>query len=183
MDVKSEDGELLARFINDQDRAAFDELMGRYHRGLYGFVWRFVGNHDDTDDICQLVFIQVFRKAESFRVGEKFKPWLYKIAVNQCKNFYRSVKNHDEFSDDSINHLSLDDADITVIDEIENEQIQGILSSAIEKLPPKQKTTLLLRVKQGYKFNEIAKILDCPLGTTKANFHHAIRALRVIYEV
>ena len=69
-----------------------------------------------------------------------------------------------------------------IVDTIIDSQKQQVLKAAIDLLPEMQRTTLLLRVKQGYKFSEIAQLLDCPVGTTKANFHHATTTLKKFFK-
>ena len=76
------DQALLSDFAATGDETAFRELVRRYQQPLYQFIWRRIGHEDDTIDLCQKVFLQVFSKAEQFRGEAKFKTWLYQIAIN-----------------------------------------------------------------------------------------------------
>ncbi len=171
-----QDEVLLSRFLHKQDEAAFKALLNRYQRQLYSFVRRHIGQHEDVADICQQVFIQVFRKAEQYRGEASFKTWLYQIAINQCKNYYRSQARH------PVDPVAPDELD-TRTESVDYELVHGdeerkIFNSAITRLPERQRQTLYLHLYQDCSFQEIANILGCPTGTAKANYHHAIQALR-----
>lgn len=178
LNTERNDGELLLSFINEADEPAFKELVSRYQQPLYNFVWRYIGHHEDCADICQQVFIQVFNKAEQFRSESSFKTWLYQIAVNRCKDFHRSKQRKpvDTFAPDELEEKT---KNMHFEDKYINEE-QRIMNDAIQKLPDKQRQTLYLHTYQDCSFSEVADIMRCPSGTAKANYHHAIKALRKI---
>lgn len=170
------DDVLLAQFLHEQDESAFKTLVSRYQRQLYNFVRRHIDQHEDVADICQQVFIQVFRKAEQYRGEASFKTWLYQIAINQCKNYYRSQARHPV---DPVDPADLNaKADSAAHELMNTNEERRVFDQAIARLPDKQRQTLYLHLYQDCSFQEVANILDCPAGTAKANYHHAIQALR-----
>jgi len=179
--TECDDQELLSRFRHDNDETAFMELVQRYQRPLYSFVWRHIGQHEETADICQQVFIQVFNKAQTFRGDASFKTWLYQIALNQCRNWYRSQQRHpvDLVAPEVLTAVA---ADIPAL-EADGEADQRVLNQAIHALPEKQRQTLYLHLYQDCSFQEVATIMDCPPGTAKANYHHAIMTLRKLLKL
>ncbi|MDH5407097.1 MAG: RNA polymerase sigma factor [Gammaproteobacteria bacterium] len=176
MNTNDDDQELLKRFVSEQDEMAFKLLVERYQQPLYQFIWRHVGNQDDALDLSQKVFLQVFSKAEQFRSESKFKTWLYQIAINLCKNHFRG-KDRQRIADVELEELELESEQSTM-NEVEKIQEQTHLFNAVKSLPDKQRTTLELRLYQEYTFAEIAEIMNCPVGTAKANYHHAIKSLK-----
>lgn len=170
------DLELVGAFLHGRE-AAFKELVGRHQQGLYGFVWRQVRNHADTADICQKVFLSVFQKAGGFRGEASFRTWLYQLALNQCRNAHRE-KARARISDTEV---SIDDLQVdehTAEDEMESTQMRTQMRRVVDSLPPKQRQTLELKFYQDLTFKEVAAVMGCPEGTAKANYHHAMTALR-----
>jgi len=168
------DAELVRAFAGGSERA-FKELVRHYQAPLYRFIWRQVRNQSEVADLCQEVFIQVFLKAGSFRGESSFRTWLYQIAINRCRNHFRS-RGRERLEDVEIEALPLVDSPAN--DAAEASQEARRVRAAVQALPPKQRITLELRFYQGCTFAEIAEIMICPVGTAKANYHHAIASLR-----
>ncbi len=171
-----EDKELLSLYVGGDD-SALTELVERYQRELYGFIYRHVGNQADSEDLTQKVFVNLFLKANQFSGKSTFKTWLYQIALNQCKNHYRSNDRRKISGDVEIEHLPLISED-TNIEELENQQEQGKLRCAVSRLPEKQRMTVQLRLYQECTFPEIAEIMSGSVGTAKAHYFQAIASLR-----
>lgn len=172
--LEPSDFELVQAFVRG-DEAAFKELVRRHQTGLYGFVRRQVGEHAEAADICQKVFVRVFLKARTFRAESAFRTWLFQIAANECKSFFRSC------SYARAKQVELDNVAVANLPAEESAMGAGDahrLRAAVEALPPKQRMTLQLRFYEGHTFAEIAAAMNCPAGTAKANYHHAITALR-----
>ena len=163
---------LLERFIHGEE-AAFHELVVRYQKPLYRFIYRMIGHPEETEDLCQQAFVQVFLKAAQFEGRAQFKTWLYRIALNLSRNVLRGKR----LETTDIDEISLPDGK-GVLDSILSEEERRLLRSAIQQLPEKQRATVLLRIDQELPFEEIAGILGSPLGTVKANFHHAVSGLK-----
>jgi RNA polymerase sigma-70 factor (ECF subfamily) len=156
------------------ERAAFDELVIKYQKPLYFMLYRMVSDHDDASDILQKTFVKAFTGLARFEQRSSFKTWLYQIAINLAKNLYRDRGRAE--------HVSLDDVvirrDPKTLESLINKESKQILRSAYNRLPEKQRLTLMLRVQEERKFEEIAGIMKCSIGTAKANYHHAVQKLK-----
>jgi RNA polymerase sigma-70 factor (ECF subfamily) len=189
------DFDLLDRF-EDGDQGALEEIVLRYQRPIFFFILRMVWNETDAADLSQKTFIKAFRNIGRFDRRSNFKTWLYRIAINVCKNHFRDdprpwlyriainvCKNH--FRDDprrrevDIEGMVFADQENPLGHIISEEERIG-LSSALNELPEKQRHTVMLRVYQGLKYREIAAITGCSEGTAKANFHFGVKRLRKI---
>jgi RNA polymerase sigma-70 factor (ECF subfamily) len=168
-----EDLDLITRTAAGE-REAFDELVLKYQKPLYSLLYRMVSNHEDASDILQKTFIKAFTGLGSFERRSSFKTWLYQIAINLAKNVYRDRAR--------VQYVDIDSVVIgknprTLETLIRNEN-RLLVRQALLGLPEKQRITLILRVQEEKKFEEIAGIMQCSVGTSKANFHHAVQKLK-----
>ncbi len=173
-----DDSELLAKFLKGSHQA-FKELVQRHQAPLYNFIWQQLGNDDDVKEICQLCFIQVYRKAQQFQGRSSVKSWLYKIAMNLCKNHYRARSRQRIDHKFDLDRYEVDGEDTGVQQCMALEKREQI-KTVIMKLPYKQRTTIELRFFHECTLKQVAEIMDCPIGTAKANYHHALTALRAL---
>lgn len=163
----------LIRRAKAGDRQAFGTLVRSNQTMVYRTVLRIVGNEDDAMDASQEAFIKAFTKIDSFRGASSFGTWVCRIAMNLALNMLRDRKTT---VDPETATLSSQPDDI--LEERELHIFKRKLSAAIEELPPKQRLTLLMKVKDGKRHHEIAEILGCAVGTSKANYHMAVLNLR-----
>lgn len=170
-----EDFELLDK-IEAGDRDAFNELVRKYQKPLYGMLYRMVSNQEDAADLLQKTFIKAFTGLKSFERRSSFKTWLYQIAINLAKNVYRDRARFDQ--------VNIDDVVIKrnprTLDNLIRSESRLLLRKALTSLPEKQRLTLLFRIQEGKKFDEIAEVMKCSIGTAKANYHHAVQKLKVL---
>jgi RNA polymerase sigma-70 factor, ECF subfamily len=170
-----EDLDLIARTIAGE-REAFDELVLKYQKQLYSLLYRMVSNHEDAADILQKTFVKAFTGLGSFERRSSFKTWLYQIAINLAKNVYRDRAR--------VVHVPIDDVVIRknprTLETLIHNESRLLLRKRLGELPEKQRMTLILRVQEGKKFEEIASIMRCSTGTAKANYHHAVQKLKAI---
>jgi RNA polymerase sigma-70 factor (ECF subfamily) len=166
------DDEAAVRAFQRGDREAFEGLLVKYRRMVYRLCYRFAGNHEDADDLSQEVFLRVYRGLPGFRGQARFSTWLYRVAVNTCVHWVHTRKAAFELP-----HNLVDPAPGPLEDLSRTEQ-SARLREAMERLPPRQRMTLLLRVDQQLSHKEISRILDSPLGTVKANIFFAVENLR-----
>jgi RNA polymerase sigma-70 factor (ECF subfamily) len=174
-----DDTQLLAQYIQG-DESALTRLVEKYQKEVYGFIYRHVGNHADAADLAQKVFVSLFLKAEQFNGASSFKTWLYQIAINQCKNHFRS-NDRQRLDDVEVESLPLVENDDFVLD-LETAEKQRILRQAVDQLPSKQQMTVRLRLYQDCTFTEIAEIMAASVGTAKAHYHQAVMNLRKMIE-
>ncbi|RMG68549.1 MAG: sigma-70 family RNA polymerase sigma factor [Calditrichaeota bacterium] len=168
---KVTDEQLIARF-QQGDLQAFDILVRRYKDQLLNYVYRFVGNRSDAEDIVQETFLRVYKNKHYYKEIAKFSTWIYTIAGNLAKTELRRRKRRKIFSvSNFVNEEK--DFDIPDVERSPEQQVDGsikddIIQKAIEKLPPKFKEVILLRDVQGFSYEEISQILGIPLGTVKS---------------
>lgn len=170
-----EDFDLIKR-TTAGEREAFNELVIKYQRPLYSLLFRMVSNHEDAADLLQKTFVKAFTGLPAFEGRSAFKTWLYQIAVNLAKNMYRDrLRNQ---------HIPIDDIVIRknprAIEGLITKENRQRIRLALCALPEKQRLTLLLRIQEDKKFEEIADIMKCSLGTAKANYHHGVQKLKKI---
>ncbi len=170
-----EDLDLITR-TEAGEREAFNDLVRKYQKPLYALLYRMVGNPEDASDLLQKAFVKAFTGLKSFERRSTFKTWLYQIAINLAKNVYRDRARIEQVPIDNVvirrNPRTIENLIIK-----ENRQL---LRQALAGLPEKQRITLMLRVQEEKKFEEIAAIMECSLGTAKANFHHAVQKLKML---
>jgi RNA polymerase sigma-70 factor (ECF subfamily) len=170
-----EDLDLIKR-VKNGEREAFDELVLKYQKPLYSLLYRMVSNREDAADILQKSFVKAFTGLDSFEQRSSFKTWLYQIAINLAKNVYRDRSRAE--------HVPIDDViirrDPRTLDALIAKEDRQLLRTALAKLPEKQRITLLLRIQGERKFEEIAGIMKCSIGTAKANYHHAVQKLKLM---
>jgi RNA polymerase sigma-70 factor (ECF subfamily) len=156
------------------DRDAFDELVRKYQKPLYSLLYRMVSDHDDAADLLQKTFVKAFTGLAGFERRASFKTWLYQIAINLAKNLYRERSRAARVPIDDV-VIKRDPGTLEGLISMEHRQL---LREAMMGLPEKQRLTLLLRVQEHKKFEEIAGIMRCSPGTAKANYHHAVQKLK-----
>ena len=157
--------------------AAFELLYERYHRRTFSLCLRMTKNKTEAEDLTQEVFIQLFRKAGSFRGESAFSTWLHRMTVNQVLMYFRkrSVKNEKTSPDgempEQVVPESKDRRRMPVLDRI-------ALKRAVAQLPPGYKNVFTLHDVEGYEHTEVARILGISVGTSKSQLHKARLKLR-----
>ena len=166
---------LVERFKGG-DRTAFEELVLKYQKEIYFLTYRMVLNKEDAADVVQEIFVQVFKKIHQFRSASTFKTWLYRVAINRCKNFLRVLKKNRESA--PVEDYVVTDPNDSQLDLLLKNEKVDLISETIEKLPKKQKAILILRTYQGLSYEEIAEIVGGSVNSAKVNFHHAIENIK-----
>ncbi|MBA2494900.1 MAG: RNA polymerase sigma factor [Acidobacteria bacterium] len=157
--------------------AAFELLYERYHRRTYSLCLRMTNSQTEAEDLTQEVFIQLFRKAGSFRGDSAFSTWHHRLTVNQVLMHFRrrSVKNEKTSQDGEIPEQIVPGTEnqtrMPVLDRI-------ALTRAIAELPPGYKSVFTLHDIEGYEHEEVARILGISVGTSKSQLHKARLKLR-----
>ena len=169
---------ILVERFKGGDRAAFEELVRKYQKEIYFLAYRMVLNKEDAADVVQETFVQIFRKIHQFRSASTFKTWLYRVAINQCKNFLRTLKRHRGFV--PIEDCILTDTEDSQLNVLLTKERLRLLTESIEKLPGKQKTILVLRTYQNLSYEEIVEIVGGSVGSARVNFHHATENIKRI---
>ncbi|TNH99211.1 RNA polymerase sigma factor RpoE [Aeromonas sobria] len=171
--------EQLVERVQRGDKAAFNLLVKKYQHKVVNLVARYVNNPGDVPDVAQEAFIKAYRALPTFRGESAFYTWLYRIAVNTAKNYLTSQGRRPPSSD-----VEADDAESygggEALQEVatpENlaltDEIQRTVFAAIEALPEDLRTAITLRELEGLSYEEIAEIMDCPVGTVRSRIFRA----------
>ena len=186
------DEQLLIR-LRDGDREAFDPLVRRYERELYGYLRRYLGDDDLADDVFQTTFLAVFRKIKQYEPGRPARPWLYAIATNQAIDALRKQNRRADHRADLL--IAPDDegeprplfelipsADAAPPEHADLAEQRELVRAAVNRLPDLLREVILLAYFQGMKYRDIAEVLDIPLGTVKSRLHAALVKLTEEWE-
>lgn len=169
--------------------AAYRELVRRYERPVFSLIFRMVRNRELAEDLSQETFIKVLNALDSYRPEYKFSSWVFKIANNAAIDHLRR-RELDTLSLEGSPHaetpqmveataLQIGERGETQLEEVENKELGGEIERAIAKLRPEYRTCILLRHVEGRAYEEIAEILNLPLGTVKTYIHRARNELRI----
>lgn len=165
---------------------AFEELVTAYEKKVYQLAFRYTGNEFDAFDVSQEVFLRVFRFLPQFNEQSKFSTWLYRIAVNVCKDFVRKRKMKNEISldvpdDDDEGSFAAEIPDLRFNPETEAErrELRDAIADGIESLPERHREILILRDVVGLSYDEIGNTLALEQGTVKSRIARARDRLRV----
>lgn len=183
--MEKTDRNLIDDHLNG-DKSAFEAIVDRYGPTVFGYLIKMCRNKQQAEDFFQETFHRVHRKAHTFR-GEMMKPWLFKIATNIALNGFKKVKRLPAVSLDTArncddgNCSTIECADDTANDPAETAQKSEhtqLVRRAIQHLPSKQRTTLILAYYDKLSYSQIAEVLGCSLGTVKSQMFRALKTLR-----
>ena len=165
------------------DKLSFKELFQMYEKYLYCLCYSYTQNQQDALDLVQEIYIKVFNNINKFDDSLPFHPWIRRISVNTCLNFKRTIKNNIISLNQSINEDegTLEDvllADEQVEDEILTLETKDIIKTNLKAIPEKYRIIIVLRYYENLEYNEIAKLLDKPLGTVKTELYRAKALLK-----
>jgi RNA polymerase sigma-70 factor (ECF subfamily) len=175
------DEELVARSRRG-DTESFNQLVRRWERPIFALAYRTLGREEDARDVTQETFLRAFRALPGFKGDAKFSSWLYRIALNLCRDWIRKQKRTPLVS--LPEGIELQDlvAETTPPASVEDlasraEMSRGV-AAAMERLPPEQRTAILLKEYHGLTFQEIADLTNCPLSTAKTRVYQGLTLLR-----
>jgi RNA polymerase sigma-70 factor (ECF subfamily) len=179
--MTSTDEELVARSIGG-DAESFNQLILRWERPIYALAYRTIGREEDARDVCQETFLRAFRALPRFRGQAKFSSWLYRIALNLCRDWIRRERRTGFVQPpedvDLVDLASADHASETIEDLVaRNDQIRSV-ERVMALLPEEQRTAIVLKEYHGLTFQEIADIMGCPLSTVKTRLYQGLSVLR-----
>ena len=182
------DQEVVALARTGSERA-YRELVTRYQRPVFSLIYRMVRNREQAEDLSQETFVKVINAIESYRSEFKFSSWVFKIANNAAIDHLRK-RELDTLSLDGSPHAETTDmieatafqvaeSGESPLDEVEGRELGGAIEEGIRRLRPEYRTCIILRHVEGRSYEEIAEILNLPLGTIKTYIHRARQELRV----
>jgi len=188
-DLKDATDQAVVAAATGGSEAAYRELVRRYERPVFSLIYRMVRNRELAEDLSQETFIKVLNALASYRPEYKFSSWVFKIANNAAIDHLRR-RELDTLSLEGSPHadtaekveataLQIGEKAESALDAVANKELGGEIERAIAKLRPEYRTCILLRHVEGRPYEEIAEILDLPLGTVKTYIHRARNELRI----
>jgi RNA polymerase sigma-70 factor (ECF subfamily) len=173
MTEKISETNLLAECKNG-NREAFESLYNRHQRRVFSVALNFFGGDiDQASDITQQVFLKLFTRNSDFRGDAEFTTWLYRVTVNACIDEQR--KNRRFFG--LAEFFGLEDTKMKQEDKVQQKQISDEVQKVIATLKPKFRLPILLKYVEGLSYDEIAKVLDCSIGTVSSRLNRGHKLL------
>jgi RNA polymerase sigma-70 factor, ECF subfamily len=173
LDKINEDQELILA-IKNGEREKFGLLVERYQQKIYRFLKNMGLDHDEAADIMQNTFVLAYRNLSSVKSDKRFGSWLFTIAANQARNYFRKVSRQRQ--------VPLGEAGPLAVEEernrhVERWQLRKKLNEVLDRLPDKQRQVVVLRVFEQMPFDEVAGICDMGRSNVKVTYHRAIKKL------
>ena len=173
------ESQLVAR-AQDGELPAFEELVTKYQREVYGLACRIISDPEEAKDMTQQAFLQAFVHIKSFRQDAQFRTWLFRIAINQCYNYLKSRKKFGDPVD--VNDMILVDTNESPESDLVSQEDRQRLYTALEKLPAKQRAVITLKVEQGLSYQEISQVLGGTAGAARVNYCQALKTLKKFFQ-
>ncbi len=175
------DEELVARSMAG-DAESFNQLVLRWERPIYALAYRVIGRDEDARDVAQETFLRAFRALPGFRGQAKFSSWLYRIALNLCRDWIRRKKRTpivDMPEDVDFIEMAADHGPVESIEDlVARNEMSRIVAEGMKLLPDEQRTAIVLKEYHGLTFQEIADLQGCPLSTVKTRLYQGLSVLR-----
>lgn len=176
--ARETDQQLVIR-VQKGDKRAFDLLVLKYQHKIKAIVGRYIRDHAEVDDVTQEAFIKAYRALANFRGDSAFYTWMYRIGINTAKNHLvsrgRRPPARDVDIDDAEFHAgsdSLRDVD-TPENNLFRDELQSVVNRAIRELPEDLRTAVTLRELEGLSYEDIADVMECPVGTVRSRIFRA----------
>ena len=176
------DQQLVER-VQKGDQRAFDMLVLKYQHKIIAIVSRYIKDNAEVYDVVQEAFIKAYRALGNFRGDSAFYTWLYRIAINTAKNHLVSRGRRPPSSDVDIDEADYYDGSEPLRDiespegAMARDQLQAVVDKAIASLPEDLRTALTLREMEGLSYEDIAAVMDCPVGTVRSRIFRAREAV------
>lgn len=168
----SSDDELVRQILSGIE-AAMEVLVRRHYSEVFAYTYRRIGDYQDALDLTQEIFLRMIHSLPAYRNIENFRGWLFTIAVNCCRDYFRQKRPREVSADEA--ELLPDIRDLYKHSELQNE-----VRDALDSLPPVQKEVVILRFYHGYKMREIAQITSSNEATVKSRLHQALIKLETL---
>ncbi len=164
-----EDRDLVAK-AQRGDVDAYNVLISRWDRRVFQYLVKLVGHREDAMDLSQEVFLKAWQALGKLDDAGRFSPWLFRIAHNEAFSMLRRLRPQEELQERAVGDLSTG--------RMYPAEVSLAVGRAMERLTPEQRETVILKVHQGFKFDEIAEILDTPVSTVKSRLYTGLELLK-----
>ena len=171
------DAECVRR-VQRGETDAFETLVRRHEKTIFNLVYRMLGDAEEAAEVSQEVFLSAFRAAGQFRGDANFSTWLYRIAINHASTRRKTLNSRQRKVVPIESADSLHDPQPGPLEILEKQEIREKVQFALNQLEPDDAAVILLRDMQDVSYNEVAHVLEIPVGTVKSRLHRARQALK-----
>lgn len=171
------DEELFVR-IQKGDKASLEALVNRYHPIIFRFIYRITSDYHLAEDLSQEVFVKLIKFKNQYKSNKPFKTWIFTIASNTCKDYYKSSYYKHNIKSDDIDNVEIEDNSMNVTDIFEYRLQHKEVMERIQSLPLELKKVIILRFYEDLKLEEIAEVLGIPPGTVKTRLYSGLKRLK-----
>ena len=182
MTEREADQQLVER-VKKGDKRAFDLLVGKYQHKVLSIIGRFVNDPDEAKDVSQEAFIKAYRALPKFRGDSAFYTWIYRIAVNTAKNHLVSRGRRPPGTDIDVADAEFHQSGVvlheiaTPENQLMKDELEALVYKALSDLPDDLRTAVTLREFDGLSYEEIAEVMDCPVGTVRSRIFRGREAI------
>ena len=170
-----EDADLI-RKARRGDVEAFNLLISRWEKRVFNYLLRILQNREDAQDLTQDVILKAYQNLRKLDDPARFAPWLYRIAHNEAYSMFR--KRRPETDVDELEPAGSETGITVGGTSVFPVELSLAVAAALERLSPDQREAVVLKIYQGFKFEEMAEILDCPISTVKSRLYTALELLK-----
>src|SRR5262245_28168392 len=175
------DEELVAR-SKTGDTESFNQLVKRWERPIFALAYRTLGREEDARDVTQETFLRAFRALSGFKGDAKFSSWLYRIALNLCRDWIRKERRAPIVAVPDgveVEQLAAERGPVASVEDLAaRAELSRGVAKAMERLPQEQRQAIILKEYHGLTFQEIADLMRCPLSTVKTRVYQGLSTLR-----
>ena len=175
------DEELVAR-SKTGDLESFNQLVKRWERPIFALAYRTLGREEDARDVTQETFLRAFRALSGFKGDAKFSSWLYRIALNLCRDWIRKERRAPIVAVPDgvdVEQLAAERGPVASVEDLAaRAELSRGVAKAMELLPAEQRQAIILKEYHGLTFQEIADLMRCPLSTVKTRVYQGLSTLR-----
>jgi len=173
--------EQLVQAMARGDQAAFEAFVHRYHGPLQKYLFRMLHRTEKAEDFVQETFLRLIRQLRQGNVPDQVRPWLYRVALNLCRDYWKSLAFRNEATTFA-EPPETKDTSTPVVEIYERQETRREMMKALDDLPEAQKEVIILRFYQDLKLQDIADILELPLGSVKTSLYNGLKKLKVKFE-
>lgn len=173
-----EDADLIRQAARGQVEA-YNLLVSRWEKRVYNYLLRITGNREDALDLTQESFLKAYQNLRKLDDASRFAPWLYRIAHNEAYSLFRKRRPETDTDIDTLEPPETDRGVMVGGSSVFPLELGLAVARALERLSPEQREAVVLKIYQGFKFEEMAEILACPVSTVKSRLYAALELLKV----
>ena len=166
------------RKVLQGEKDAFEILVRRHQKAIFNLLYRMLGDYDEAAEISQEAFLSAYRSIKQFRGDANFSTWLYRIALNHASTRRRSLTKWQQRTVALETTEPVSEPELNPAETMEQKEIQEQVQKALSGLEPDDVTIIVLKDLQDVPYEEVARVLEVPVGTVKSRLHRARRALK-----